>query len=857
MFDTLPSSSRDAAPISEDALLCGYDHGLDVYRIDKKSFNRIGCLRGLRGSVIGAKILQYQGKFAFKMAQPLVVVVEHGPYVPPRDVSQLEPGSVEEDEFDASRSMLQAMNVVDNSHFQTTVEIYSLRTGQHVANLLRNPKIAVEVGWDGRPNHPQPTGDLSVQSAGDFVVVSSGSSGEIFVFACDPTETVNGLSHWKCIVKTWTRTTQTGSRPNFTPLSESDPASQDIHIRKPHTPILSLSTRWLAFLPPPSSSQTTLHAQLEIGSLSHKIPGLNSHTPPTEPSVTCELDTLGDESLFNRVARDVAQGALKSAQWVAAEGLQAWSNYWSKPDQNRAAGSPPNRNLAAALPAPQNFPPTHAQDTHRDRARGQPTLVSILDLEKLSQTQHQKPSVSLHPLATFPLQLGCGALSFSPNGLNLLTASAKGDVQYVWDLMRIVHGEAARVGDPEASHKAPSVRQVAYFSRMTEAKIVDVIWTRPKGKRFAIVTERGTVHINDLPPSAFQWPPYRRMPPKVTPNNDKSKDDVKGNDVARPQSVGSTFGSALEMFAGRTQTALASMRGRSPSTNSGFSGLAMTAGAGAKGGKAVAAGINRSVSAAAAGTVSTIRHYGENRLALPTSSAPVSSDCARWLSGRSQSYLAVTGGGKVRVYPIKESNSLKGGQRRPSVIAKRPAEFNISQGKASTRQSMSDDVHLKEQPTVSSDSFWLPQSSRPSSSRKSKLDTHPLSYAEIETNAPYQPFHTDRRVNLLVFDDNVTKSDHPSYPVDTTPWTFGGPIPATRLNVGASVSDEDDNDALRPGEMENQIRMEGNVEDGQRVVSTITRRKRTKKGDGNDFAIDQGDFFEDDCEVLDYADQRV
>lgn len=860
VFDRLPSTSQESAGAPDNVLLVGYEHGLDVYQIDMRKFDRIGRLEGLRGSVIGAKILPSQ-RFGHRGIQLLLALIVHGPFVPPRDSILPGIGQSEDEEFDPSRSMLQAMDAADVTYYQTTVEIYSLRIGDHVATLFRSPKAeARNLGYDGQLSHPSPIGDLSLQAKGKFVTVSCGTSGEVYVFERLPTENTDQIPAFRCLCKVWTRTKPTSSRSGSISSSEADFGGlRDVPIRRSKAAIISLSHRWLAIVPPLASSQSTLHAQVELDGSKQKIPGLNSHTPMAEPPVNCDLDTPEEGSVINRVARDVAQGALKSAQWFASESRQAWTNYWSKPsEQARQAspGSPPNHAFAAPLPLPQHFPPTHAQDSPKDRAKSQPTLVSIFDLEKLSQSQHSKSSQALQPLATFSLQLGCSVLSFSPSGLNLITASIKGDEQHVWDLMRMVHGEAGRVGDPLTPPKGPNVRQIARFSRMTEARIIDVVWTEPKGERVAIITERGTVHIYDLPSSAFLWPPLRRIRRSVTASNDATKSENPSNDAVRPQSVGSTFGSALGMFSGKTQTALASVRGRSPSTGGGFSSLgslSMTAGVGAKGGKAVAAGINRSVSAAAAGTVNTIRHFGENRLALPASSAPVSPGCALWLGGKDQGRIAVNGGGTVRIYSIRQSSNPKAGQRRPSVIADRPSEFSLPKEK---QYGLNDHARPRHEGTASVGSFWLPQPSRPSS-RRANVDTHPLSYAEIETNAPYQPFHTDRRVNLFIYDDNATASTDPHHLHDSSPWVFGQPIPTTQIIVGSACHDEDDAAVAGPGLMENEFRMEGNVEEGQGIVTSITRRKKNKKGDEGEGGIDDGEFFEDDLAIVNYSDDRV
>lgn len=856
VFDRLPSAGQESTGAVTNVLVVGFEHGLDVYHVDNRKLDRVGRLAGLRGSVIGAKILPQ--RVCHRGLQPLLAVIVHGPSVPPRDTIQAGTGQSVDEEFDPSRSMLLAMDAADVTHYQTTVEIYSLRKGNNVATLLKGPKIeARSLGYDGQVSQPPPIGDLSLQAKGKFVTVSCGSSGEVYVFENLPTERTDQKPAFRCICKLWTKTKPTSSRSGSISSSESDHG--DVPIHKPKAAIISLSHRWLAIVPPLASSQSTLHAQIELDGSKQKIPGLDSHTPTAEPPVNCDLDTPEDGSVINRVARDVAQGALKSAQWFASESRQAWTNYWSKPsEQTRQApvGSSPNHASAAPLTPPQYFPPTHAQDNLKDRAKNQPTLVSILDLEKISQSQHSKPSQVLQPLATFSLQLGCSTLSFSPSGLNLITASTKGDEQHVWDLMRMVHGEAGRVGDPDTPPKGPNIRQIARFSRMTEARIIDVVWTEPKGERVAIITERGTVHIYDLPTSAFQWPPPRRIRRSVATSNDAAKRENQSNDAVRPQSVGSTIGSALGMLSGKTQTALASVRGRSPSTGGGlssFGSLSMTAGVGAKGGKAVAVGINRSVSAAAAGTVNTIRHFGENRLALPASSAPVSPGCALWLGGKDQGRIAVNGGGTVKIYSIRQSSNPKAGQRRPSVVADRPTEFSLPKAKP---DDPNDHARPRHEGSVPAVSFWLPQPSRPSPQR-TNLDIHPLSYAEIETNAPYQPFHTDRRVNLFIYDDNDTISTDPHHLHDSSPWVFGQSIPTTQITVGSACHDEDDAAVTGPGLMENEFRMEGNLEEGEGIVTSITRRKKNRKGEGGEVGMDDGEFFEDDLAIVNYSDDRV
>jgi hypothetical protein len=164
--------------------------------------------------------------------------------------------------------------------------------------------------------------------------------------------------------------------------------------------------------------------------------------------------------------------------------------------------------------------------------------------------------------------------------------------------------------------------------------------------------------------------------------------------------------------------------------------------------------------------------------------------------------------------------------------------------------------------------------------------------AEIESSAPYQPFHTDRRVSLFecgvesgedgqstslsVLFANTTLDDTPtptpskrkqqqrqqqaesSKMTQDGAWVFGEPIAATKLDLGLPAVPEEelfnvgsgDLRALPPSAMETVYRQVG---DAEQIVVT-TRRRR---GAGRDADPDEDGFFEDDCEVLDFADQRV
>ncbi|KAI4143173.1 MAG: hypothetical protein LQ341_002989 [Variospora aurantia] len=862
VFDDLGLAGAEGLRGPETALLVGLENRLEVLKVNEARLELIGRLENLRGVVVGAQLLPSSTRLdPARSSRPLVAVVVNGPQRKQRRASH--EGAEENDDdalFDPSGSMLQALehrdhtDRVSGTQYETTVEIHSLVKSEHIATLLRCPMNAPMVFGDAsRPAVRPPEGGWQLKACGRFLAVTSGKSGEVFVF-----ETQYGLDNgpplaFTCIGKTWTSIVQRKTRSLSTSSTESEKNELDdvsvSALGKSSGAILSLSHRWLAVVPPSMSTKTTMHASVDLQRSYEKPPGLSSHTSPPSPQPTCDLDTPEKESVLNKVARDVTQEFMKGARWVGDQGLQAWKNYWLKPPDQHTPAGPRSLPGNTSLPprAQHSLPPTHANDDAASRNTNQRALVSILDLERLSASQGMKEDVALHPMATFPLTDGCSLVSFTPNGLGLFTASAKGDIQHVWSLMRMAHSHA---------EKGPSVRQIARFTRLTVANIVDVAWPEPGGERLALVTERGTLHIFDLPPSALQWPPPRRIA-RPSPASTTSPGPSPELEVAVPYNPPSSrFGSAMDLVTGRTQPLLAAVRGRPASIGnpfSGFNGMSITAGAGIKGGKVVAAGFNRSVGAAT-GTVNTLRHLGENRLALPGPAHAVKPGRVRWLTGRNRGAIAVVGGDLVRIHRIGHSRNQKPGKRRPSAVGSKPIELSFTNPlsvPATGKQGYGRGKAQADRTSPALRGFWQAFPARP----VQRVENDSLhSQAEIDTNAPYQPFHTDRRVSMYVYADYSITLD--GYGVEeSTPWVFGEGIATVRTSAGAAVSkDASETEIGQQGPMENHVSVQGNEKEGQQIVITTRRRKAPKAeaGDGGDEEI-----FEDECEVVDFADERV
>ena len=879
-FDTLGTAGDEATLSISDALVVASGPRLDVYRVEKEKLASVGFIEGLRGAVVAARILPC-GLLndPLRPRRPLVAVIVHGLMLGPSP-HHSRPGSSHSSEFDPSASTVQALHTADaaaqpTNLYQTSVEVYSLRDRSHVATLFKSPAAEVEpVPGERFPEPPPPIGDLSIQASGRFVVLTSGESGEVWIYEAtkDPE-----APPFRCIGKTWTTIPSHKSRTWSSSSAASEPESpgDGAANRRPKVElgIVSVSHRWLAIAPPPPSSKTTMHGRIPLPMPVKPPPGFSTHTSSLQPSITCELDTPLEESRFNKVARDVTQEVIKGARWVGDQGMTAWKNYWNRPaESNPYDPAPPQ------APQPQ-FPPTHAPNDNL-RSPDQAAIISVLDLEKLSQSQDAKAEVALNPIATFPLSSGCSFISFNPNGLALLTASAKGDVQYVWDLMRMVHGNhslSRAAATDAAANSGPTVRQIAVFTRVTVAKIRDVVWAEPHGERLAIVTDRGTVHVHDLPPSALQWPPP--APTLRAPASPVSPEPEMTQNPNPPRG----WGAALTSFSSNAQPFLSAVR-QNPLANFGQLNLAQaSAGATAVSGKLVAAGVTKA-GTAAAGTVRAVRHRGDNRLSL---AEPLRADvrgAVRWLrggkaSGGGPALLGVASGGLLRTHSVRTSPVLKGGQRRPSVVGPKVAELSLPAAPppdAPPRPNSGGDGFTSATTAPAAppagDAGALRGRWPALPPRRPHEPAQPLAHAEIETCAPYPPFHTDRRVALRVLRDAQALLHE-----DTGAWVFGEEIPVDAPGSGVlperraepddaeELAHEDvggggvglepldvevdalgggDGDAMGGGEggvdllggldepggpIESVVRERPAGADGERQVTITTRRKKEKK----------------------------
>lgn len=881
-FDAFPRRPSDPGAGSDTVAVVGNEGGLEVYSVTKRGIDPVAKLKGLRGGVYNSKILPWTTPIdGLGDTYPLVAVVLHGPVIPsgsPENEAQpthgqgttgsFNPGSTQPDT--AARGPSQLIK-----YYQTSVEVYSLRTSQRIAVLLEASQVPIESSvaiTSDKFSPPLPSGQFSVVADAETIAVTSGITGECWLYRQLPYQP-EGTIRFGCVAKLWTsiqRTLKTdhaneNERPRVNSTSPR-PAQQ--------APILAINGRWVAYCPPSQSSQISLGAHVPVPVIG-KGPGLTTVTAPPVPPSTLGTELPSADGIMNDLMRETTQELIHGAKWVGQQGKQAWNAYWNKP-ANQPQGpnrSPPTQAQQWGFSYPprqdgSQFPPTHGSPGQAIVAKDN-GLVSVVDLGAIGA------SSAVHPFASFTAPRGCSFLSFSPTGLSLFAVAAKGDVQTVWDLLRMQNSKASPLQALTASSGGgPRVRQIAQFTRITTTRVVDVAWSKPNGERIAMVTERGTAHLLDMPQSAFTWPPprLRRTVPESTGSSEPSSSAVS----IASSALGAAWGAARPLI---------NRPRRSSSISTGFSGSHFVDSA-SYGGRAIASSISNSLGKTG-NAINNMRQSAEKRVSLPLSPVPPTPGCVVWNSGKKRSTMFAAAVGVIRVYPSKKKRSSNWISRHtPYTDFNLPSITHDTLAEA-VRHFLNgeDELYMSDRDMEAGNTVTL--DSRPAVVDTAAGTEASIPQAEIESSAPYQPFHTDRRValhecrpqeagpsqDLPVLDPDFTegldlansvapkkkkkkatqaKSTGSTVP---SPWAFGQPISATKLDLGFSgpVEDSiivpDDHRALPASAMERVMQVGQN--DEQIVITTRKRRA------GRNLGHDDDGFFEDDCEVLDFADQRV
>ncbi|KAI1618100.1 hypothetical protein EDD37DRAFT_256301 [Exophiala viscosa] len=796
----------------EAVLLVGVGE-LNILCQNGEKLELIGSLRGIEGDILDACLLTCNASDdPFLEYRPLVALTIHG---------------VGKEEGAPVPSVERNARVGPDTYMETKVMVFSLNKCCQIAELLRVPSTGP--AFPGARGGYEPATTLNIHASGNSCVVASSDSGELFVFGITR---ANGSAVFECLGKYWT-TIQPRQRRDSSHGQSSDadvsPADLGRGTDGEESPILSLNGRWLAFCPAATPSRRSIGAVLGNSVVHNKNSNINAGTAPSRPQATCEVQSPDIDTFFSKVAKGFAQEAVRSAKWISEKGMQTWQTYWKKEpySEGTTPSSPPvySPRLAVA-----QFPPTHAfddQNLSRD-----PEVVSILDLKLLHETQGRR-NTDIHPVATFQPPGGCSFLSFMPTGLGLLSANRKGDVQYVWDLQQVKYVRLPRASTPPDSG---CVRQVARYERLSPSTIVDLVWDGPTGYRFALLTKNRTIHIFDLPKTAFQWPP---PPVKTHRPTSAPVDQSQAKPEHEPAPSGGFFASAMSI-AGRTQPMLANLRGRAPSVGGGFSGfgasgLGLASTTGIKSGRAVAAGLSKSLGAATE-TVTSLRHANQSRVHLKIP-ARVGMPC--WQRREGKSILAILDLHSIKHYYVRMTKPREDRQRqmisvfdaRKAVSSKLPKATDLS-ADHSYKSAYAKPDDETESDTLSG--FWKYRASR----GEALKIPHPLASAEIETNAPYQPFHTDHRVSISLIEDyeppfsTVMRQEAES----TQKWVFGGQVRFHGTSTTAKVvAGYDESDMYRETDIMPDISSLGTtpveaLEDTIGHVVSNTKKRKGKKG---------------------------
>ncbi|KAK5110265.1 hypothetical protein LTR62_006118 [Meristemomyces frigidus] len=854
-FDSF-ADAGDAASArkARDALLVGSERALDVYKVLSDRMELAGRLEGLRGAVIDAKVLPHNAiDDTVQELRPLVAVIVHGPVKNGRD-----------------QAISEEIERVDPSLYQTVVEVYSLRAHRHIATLYQSTTVRKEKPVMGHLSlPPKPVGELTLQAAGRFVTVSSGKSGEVFVFTAKSSFDGSAVK-FCCLSKYWTAAQRRleASRP-ATAAEGSIASSSDL---PPRAPVVSLSNRWLAILPPYTTPSMSIQG-MPLSAKDQPAPyGVGTHVAPSQPLLTCEVAGIDAESTLDWLSRRAAQGLVAASQKGYELGVQGWKELTHP--------SPPSTTQKPSSDPSIMFPPTNGPSDDPRRLANEPAIVSIIDLQRLLEAEEQGSKQAPAPLATFALVEGCNFLSFSPDGLRLLTSNRRGDMTSVWSLANIACG-SLRTSKSESSQaeQGPHVKLMLRMGRSSPSVAVESVWSRD-GDWMALLTTHGTIHLHETPLTILRK--RKRYSTINVPALDKAEPTVSLSQGLSPPSNGflgnlRAWGQSVStgVNAVKTQYAL-------PTTFAGFRETA--AAARTAGRRAVAKGLRESYSAARSG-VGDMWHAEDNKIRVRAlQDVAVKSGCTRWVHTQSGASLAVVAGGIVHLHPVQRVMRLKG-DARVSGLKKDKKSRDFPLPRISTiRDGSGMRATLASCDNAGPHGFWSLRLTPSDESKSHKRGIGaPVAAAgtgldEVETNPPYCPFHVDPRVSIFAFEEggygsqadvqgqlqeNVLyafKTQGHDFADEEEAWMFGGDIPASRkLNEGArndampaqhdAFEDDDVDEAILSGMVESRLTLRPAGQSGRQEIHVDSRPSR-RTGSALMEEVLSDDMLEDDDSMM-------
>ena len=645
-----------------------------------------------------------------------------------------------------------------------TVAVYSLAKGCHIADLLFLPYRAPRhYSHLNSIRHEGPDNQLSLKASENYLAVATQHSGEIHVFTPKSSRT------FECLTKLWTtvqvsqrrrrQSSHSRDQQSGSPLQQSNYANSGGGIS-----IFSMSGRWLSTCPPLSSTPS-IKSYLGDSVIVNNQAIIDAHSSGSQPSINCEVDSPDADTMFTKVARNVAQEVVKAGKWMSERGSQLWQSYWDKPGQGHPGSTQTQPAIYTNSLTPGYFPPTHAEETTNKDLE----VVSLFDLRALSTSNTEKSPIAT-PFATFKPPNGCSFMSLSPDGLMLLTASRTGEYQYVWNLLETKHTLTNESMSNQKSQTSAKVSQIARFDRLSTSVVIDVAWNTIKPGQLAVLTQNKTVHLLEIPSSSMCWPLTRTLK-RPRPLSAPAIDSATFDHDEAPS--GGFLASAIN-FASKTQPMLTSIRGNTSTTSTGLAGLGQ-AGIGiasvtsVKGTRAVAAGLSKSLGAATE-TMNRLQHAGDNKLHIK-GEQDLPADRIAWIGRGTSTGICVVEGDMMRYWQAKSvsgrdarvKGSLVFDSRKP-IVVRLPTLPETHQNEWT--------LHLEKLPNHDA--------------------SHPLTHAEIDTNAQFRLF-LDNRVSMLWYDTRQDDSDQKisfnnSTPTNPQDWIFGDDIPTQKMHISTSDS---------------------------------------------------------------------
>lgn len=132
---------------------------------------------------------------------------------------------------------------------------------------------------------------------------------------------------------------------------------------------------------------------------------------------------------------------------------------------------------------------------------------------------------------------------------------------------------------------------------------------------------------------------------------------------------------------------------------------------------------------------------------LASSGTGVQPGCVKFLTGKERGYVAVLGGGLLRIYELRPGGSGKKGSTTGGVASGNWWEYDLPGVPSTSEHTASDYSDGKAGGYWGFRSHWA---------RNGDDDNHdsktPLAWAEIETNSAFVPWHQERRVKMFVYD---------------------------------------------------------------------------------------------------------